>query len=268
LGVDVLRGRDFDAQDTEDGERVAIVNQTFSANHFGDQSPLGRRFRAGASGSAQPWRTIVGVVPDLHMQGMDDTRSDQAGYYIPLEQADAQFMSILARGPAQPMELTEAVRDAVVSVHADTPLYFVQTLQSRIDETTWIFNIFGSLFLAFGGVALVLASIGLYGVMAFTVARRTPEVGIRLALGATRGQVLSLVMRQGLGQVVLGLALGSGVAILAARGLALVLFEVSPYDPIVFAGIALVLAGTGALATLIPARRASRADPAIALRYD
>jgi ABC-type antimicrobial peptide transport system permease subunit len=199
---------------------------------------------------------------------MDDMRSDQAGYYIPLEQADAQFMSILARGPAQPMELTEAVRDAVVSVHADTPLYFVQTLQSRIDETTWIFNIFGSLFLAFGSVALVLASIGLYGVMAFTVARRTPEVGIRLALGATRGQVLSLVMRQGLAQVVIGLALGAGVAILAARGLAVVLFEVSPYDPIVFAGIALVLAGTGAVATLIPARRASRADPAIALRYE
>lgn len=166
------------------------------------------------------------------------------------------------------MDLTEAVRSAVASVHADTPLYFVQTLQSRIDETTWIFNIFGSLFMTFGGVALFLASIGLYGVMAFTVARRTPEVGIRLALGATGGQVLSLVLRQGLGQVAVGLVLGAGVALLASRGLALVLFEVSPYDPIVFASIAILLAATGLLATFVPARRASKADPAIALRYD
>ena len=166
------------------------------------------------------------------------------------------------------MALTEAVRSAVTSVHGGTPLYFVQTLQSRIDEKTWVFSIFGALFLAFGGVALFLASIGLYGVMAFTVARRTPEVGIRLALGATRGQVLSLVMRQGLGQVAIGLVLGTGVAVLASRGLALILFQVSPYDPLVFGGIALVLASTGALATLIPARRASNADPADALRYD
>ncbi|MGE0157994.1 MAG: ABC transporter permease [Gemmatimonadales bacterium] len=268
VGVEILRGRDFDARDLADAEPVAIVNQTFADRHFPGESPLGRRIRAGAAGSTQPWRTIVGVVPDLHMQGMEDTREDQSGYYIPLEQGDAQFMSILARGPAQPMALTEAVRDAVMSVHAGTPLYFVQTLQSRIDETTWIFNVFGSLFLGFGAVALFLASVGLYAVMAFTVARRTPEVGIRLALGATRGQVLSLVMRQGLGQVLLGLLLGSGLALLASRGLALILFEVSPYDPFVFAGIALVLAGTGALATLVPARRASRADPSIALRYD
>jgi ABC-type antimicrobial peptide transport system permease subunit len=144
----------------------------------------------------------------------------------------------------------------------------VQTLESRIDEETWVFSIFGTLFLAFGGVALLLASIGLYGVMAFTVARRTPEVGIRLALGATRAQVLSLVMRQGLSQVAIGLVLGAGVAVLASRGLALILFEVSPYDPIVFSGVAIALATTGALATLIPASRASRSDPAHALRYD
>jgi putative ABC transport system permease protein len=144
----------------------------------------------------------------------------------------------------------------------------VQTLQSRIDEETWIFDIFGSLFLAFGAVALFLASVGLYGVMAFAVARRTPEVGIRLALGATSSQVLTLVLRQGLAQVAIGLVAGAGIALLASRGLAVVLFEISPYDPVVFGGIALLLATTGLLASLIPARRASRADPATALRYD
>ena len=268
LGIEVLRGRDFAAQDGAQSEPVAIVNQSFADEHFPGESALGRRFRAGDSESNEPWRTIVGVVPDLHMQGMSDTAGNQSGYYVPIEQNDARFMSILARGPGEPMALTEAVRAAVTSVHAGTPLYFVQTLQSRIDEETWVFSIFGALFLAFGGVALFLASIGLYGVMAFTVARRTPEVGIRLALGATRGQVLSLVMRQGLGQVAIGLVLGTGVAVLASRGLALILFQVSPYDPLVFGGIALVLASTGALATLIPARRASNADPADALRYD
>ncbi len=268
VGAEVLRGREFDLQDDADAMPVAIVNQSFGDRHFPAGNALGARFREGNASSTQPWRTIVGVVPDLHMQGMSDTRSDQSGYYVPIAQGDARFMSLLARGPADPMSLSAAVRSAVASVHPDTPLYFVQTLQSRIDEETWVFNIFGTLFLAFGGVALFLASIGLYGVMAFTVARRTPEVGIRLALGATRGQVLSLVMRQGLGQVALGLLLGSGVAALASRGLALVLFQVSPYDPIVFSGIAFVLASTGALATLIPASRASKADPANALRYD
>ena len=268
LGVEVLRGRDFSAQDGAQSEPVAIVNQSFADEHFPGESALGYRFRAGDSESTEPWRTIVGVVPNLRMEGMNDPDRQQAGFYIPIEQNDARFMSILARGPGEPMALTEAVRAAVASVHAVTPLYFVQTLQSRIDEKTWVFSIFGALFLAFGGVALFLASIGLYGVMAFTVARRTPEVGIRLALGATRGQVLSLVMRQGLGQVAIGLVLGTGVAVLASRGLALILFQVSPYDPLVFGGIALVLASTGALATLIPARRASNADPADALRYD
>jgi ABC-type antimicrobial peptide transport system permease subunit len=177
-------------------------------------------------------------------------------------------MSILARGPERPLDLTEAVRSAVASVHSDTPLYFTQTLQSRIDEETWIFDIFGSLFLAFGAVALFLSSVGLYGVMAFAVARRTPEVGIRLALGATSAQVLALVLRLGLSQVGVGLLAGAGIAVLASRGVAIMLFEVSPYDPVVFGGIALLLAATGFLATLIPARRASRADPATALRYD
>jgi ABC-type antimicrobial peptide transport system permease subunit len=177
-------------------------------------------------------------------------------------------MSILARGPAQPMALTQAVRDAVTSVHDGTPLYFVDTLQARIDQETWIFSIFGTLFMVFGGVALFLAAVGLYGVMAFTVARRTPEVGIRLALGASRGQVLAMVLRQGMGQVGLGLVFGAGLAFLVSRGIATILFDVSPNDPMVFGGIALVLAVTGLIASLIPATRATKADPAHALRYD
>jgi predicted permease len=269
LGIDIQRGRDFGAEDRNDALPVAIVNQSFAAEFFGGEDPLGRRFREDGADGAAPWRTVVGVVQDLHMRGMqNDFLGDERGFYIPLEQADARFMSILARGPAEPMALTQAVRDAVAAVHGNTPLYFVQTLQSRIDEETWIFSIFGSLFLVFGGAALFLASVGLYGVMAFTVARRTPEVGIRLALGASRGQVLGMVFRQGMGQVLIGLVFGTGLAFLVSRGLRTILFDVSPSDPLVFGGIALLLAVTGALATLIPARRATNADPASALRYD
>ncbi|HSH76232.1 MAG TPA: ABC transporter permease [Longimicrobiales bacterium] len=268
VGVEIERGRDFDARDLSGALPVAIVNQSFAERHFPGGSALGSRFREGTADGTEPWRTIVGIVPDLHMEGMQNTESEKAGYYVPIEQGDARFMSILARGPAEPMALTEAVRSAVASVHPDTPLYFVQTLRSRIDEATWIFNIFGTLFLVFGGVALFLASVGLYGVMAFSVARRTPEVGIRLALGASRSQVLGMVLRQGLAQVALGLVLGTGLAQLVSRGMAVILFDVNPSDPLVFAGIATMLATTGVLASLIPARRASKADPALALRYD
>jgi putative ABC transport system permease protein len=268
VGVELLRGRDFDAQDVTGSLPVVIVNQSFVDRHFPGESGLGRRVREGTSASTEPWRTIVGVVPDLNMQGMQNTGAQKAGFYLPIEQSDARFMSILARGPVQPMALTRSVRDAVASVHDGTPLYFVDTLKARIDQETWVFSIFGSLFLVFGAVALFLAAVGLYGVMAFTVARRTPEVGIRLALGASRGQVLGMVLRQGMAQVGLGLLFGAGLAFLVSRGIAAILFDVSPNDPAVFMGIALVLAVTGLFASLIPARRATKADPSHALRYD
>ena len=268
VGVELLAGRDFDAQDVAGSPAVAIVNQSFVERHFPGETGLGRRFRPGGVGSEAPWRTIVGVVPDLHMEGMQNRGAQTAGFYLPIQQSDARFMSILVRGPAQPMSVTESVRSAVASVHDGTPLYFVDTLQARIDEETWIFSIFGSLFLVFGGVALFLAAVGLYGVMAFTVARRTPEVGIRLALGASRAQVLGMVLRHGMGQVGLGLLFGAGLAFLVSRGIATILFDVSPNDPAVFVVIALVLATTGLVASLIPARRATKADPAHALRYD
>jgi len=268
VGVELVAGREFGSEDVAGSIPVAIVNRSFVERHFPGETGVGRRFRQGGANSTEPWRTIVGVVPNLQMQGMQNTGAQLAGYYVPVQQGDARFMSILARGPAQPMILTEAVRDAVASVHDGTPLYFVDTLEARIGEQTWIYSIFGSLFLVFGAVALFLASVGLYGVMAFTVARRTPEVGIRLALGASRGQVLGMVLRQGMSQVGLGLVFGAGLAFLVSRGIATILFDVSPNDPVVFTGIAVVLAVTGLVASLIPARRATKADPAHALRYD
>ena len=268
FGLEPTLGRDFVPGDAAGSDPVAIVNASFAHNFFPDGSPLGRRIRVGTSESTQPWRTVVGVVPDMWMQGVGNKGESPAGLYVPIQQSDARFMSILARGPVDPMTLTAAVRDAVASVHADTPIYFVNTLRGRVAENTWAFNVFGALFMIFGGVALVLAAIGLYGVMAFSVSRRTAEVGIRMALGAEASQVLRLVLRQGMAQVLVGVVLGLGLAIVVSRAMDLMLFEVSPNDPGVFAVVSAVLVVTGLAASAVPARRATRVDPIVALRSE
>jgi putative ABC transport system permease protein len=268
VGVPVTQGRDFEESDVAGSLPVAIVNESFARKFFPGESALGHTFRPGASRSTAAWLTVVGVVPDLWMQGMQNAEASPAGFYVPLAQSDANFMSILARGPADPMSLTSAVRKAVESVNADTPIYFVNTVGERIAENTWVYNVFGVLFMVFGGVALFLASIGLYAVMAFSVSRRAPEVGIRMALGAARGQVLGLILRQGVVQIGIGVAIGLGLALLVTRTLKEVLFQVSAADPITFVVVPLVLAITGVLATLLPARRATRVDPMIALRSE
>lgn len=268
VGVDVIQGRDFNLLDDETALPVAVVNRSFADKHFPGEDPLGRRFRTGRSESSSPWLTVVGVVPDLYMEGVGNLDSEKAGFYVPVAQSDARFMSILARGPSDPMSLSEAVRRAVMSVHSDTPTYFVQSLADRISESTWFYRVFGALFMVFGGAALFLAAVGLYGVMSFTAARRTPEVGIRMALGADGRQVLELILRQGVTQILVGLVLGVAMGVLVSRGLRTVLFEVSPNDPAVFAGIAAILAATGILASLVPAWRATKVDPIIALRYE
>ncbi len=268
LGVHVKAGRTFADGDAAAGLPVAVVNESFARKFFTGASAVGRQFRVGTSESTAPWLTVVGVVPDLWMQGMTNEEASPAGFYVPVAQSDAHFMSILARGPADPMSLTVAVRKAVEAVNADTPIYFVDTAAGRIGENTWVYNVFGVLFVVFGVVALFLASIGLYAVMAFSVRRRTSEVGIRMALGAASGQVLGLILRQGLVQIAMGVGLGLGLAILVGRALKLVLFQVGSADPVTFVVVPLVLAATGLLACFVPALRATRVDPIIALRSE
>ena len=268
VGVQMTMGRDFEPGDNATGDPVAIVNASFVQRFLPGGSPLGRRIRVGTSESTEAWRTIVGVVPDLWMQGLGNSEAPSEGFYVPVQQSDARFMSILARGPADPMSLSGAVREAVGAVHADTPPYFVNTLRERMDESTWAFNVFGVLFMVFGGVALFLAAVGLYGVMAFSVSRRTSEVGIRMALGAEAGQVLSLILRQGVVQVVLGLVLGVGLALLISVALREMLFQVDGQDPVVFGLVAGVLLLTGVAASVVPALRATRVDPITALRNE
>lgn len=268
VGVSLVEGRDFTEQDDATADRVAIVNESFARTHFPGQSALGGRFRPGRARDTGAWLTVVGVVPDLFMEGVGNPEGDPAGFYQPIAQSDAQFMSILARGPGEALTLTEPVRRAVMAVHPDTPVYFSATLTERMAEDTWFYNVFGTLFMVFGGAALFLAAVGLYGVMSFSVARRTSEVGIRMALGASQRQVLQLILRQGGEQIALGVAAGLGLAFLISRAVRIALFEVSPNDPAVFASIVVLLTVTGLAATWVPARRATRAEPSHALRYE
>jgi len=267
VGVEPTLGRDFELTDEDGSAQVVVVNASFAQRYLREGTPLGQRFQIGGREGGR-WVTVVGVVPDLWMQGAGDRESPQDGFYTPLAQSDPRFVSILARGPADPMSLTAGVRDAVASIQSETPIYFVDTLAARVAESTWVYNVFGVLFMVFGAVALFLASVGLYGVMAFSVSRRRSEVGIRMALGAESRQVRGLILKQGMVHTGIGLAIGLGLSALLARALRLVLFEVDAGDPAVFAVVTAVLVGTGLLASSLPARRATRVDPVVALRAD
>jgi predicted permease len=268
-GVKVLEGRSFGPEDRYDAMPVAIVNQSFVEQFYPEGSAIGKRVRQGDSETEEPWRTIVGVVPDMYMQGLSNMEEDPWGVYFPLDQYDTRFAYVALRSAGEdPMTLAAGARDDVMAVDQDIPLYWVQTHQAAIDEQTWFFRIFGNLFMVFGFVALFLAAVGLYGVMSASVSNRTAEMGIRMALGAQGRDVLRLVMKQGAVQVGIGMALGLALAALLSRGLELILFQVEPWDPFVFALIAVVLAAVGMLASYIPALRATRVDPAVALRYE
>lgn len=265
--VRVLAGRDFNVDDVTGALPVAIVNRSFVDRVIGGRDPLGARVRFGGEESPLPWLTIVGVVPDMSMEGLQSSgRRSPQGVYTPVAQDDRNFMSIALLTEGDPLEMASVVRNEVAGLDPDMPIYWPQALQTSLEQETWYYRIFGKLFAAFGAAALFLATIGLYGVISFAVRRRTAEVGIRLALGARPADVLSLIVRQGFWQIGLGLVLGLGLAALAAGGLEAMLFQVSPRDAGVFGGIAAVLLVTGLAACAIPALRAARVDPLIALR--
>ena len=267
--VEALQGRLFTRLDAAGAPPVAIVNESFVKERFPDGQALGRRVRGGGLETEEPWREVVGVVPDLVMEGVDDSdRESPAGMYWPLAQDDERFISVAARADGAPLALTAAVRDAVVAADADTPIYFVDTLQGRIDEDLWFYGVFGTLFAVFGAAALFMASVGLYGVMSFSVSRRVQEMGIRMALGAEGRQVRALVLRQGMSQIAVGMLFGSGLAALAAKGLQFIVLGGDPWHLPTFVAVFLVLALTGLAASAVPAVRATRVQPVEALRYE
>jgi putative ABC transport system permease protein len=267
FGVGVLRGRDFNLMDDADGTPVALVNQRFAERLFPGEDAVGQRIREGTSDSEQEWRTIVGVVPNMKMEGFDQD-NDPAGYYVPLAQRDRSFVSIAIHvAGGAPLGITPEVRSAVRAIDSDLPIYWVRDMPEVIHLETWVYNIFGTLFIVFGAAALFLASVGLYGVLAFSVSRRIQEMGLRMALGAEAKDVIRLVAGEGAVQLGIGIAIGLALAFAVSRFAALIMFGVEPRDPAVFGTIILTIVLVGMMASLIPALRATRVDPMVALRY-
>ncbi len=262
----ILQGRGLEAGDRDGTMPVAVVNQSFQGRYFPAGDVIGSRIRLGEGNGEREWLTVVGVVRDLHMGGPENEEPE--GLYLPLSQQSARFMSIAARTRGAPSALTPRVRAAVASVDSDIPIYWTRTLAEGIAVSTWFYRVFGVLFMVMGLVALFLAAIGLYGVMSFAVSRRTREMGVRMALGAGNGDVLRLVMRQGVAQLGIGLAIGLALAWGVSSLLAGFLFGVDPRDPFTFLATMAVLVATGLAASWVPARRATRVSPLVALRYD
>jgi len=267
LGVSVLRGRDFAREDRGTRAKVAIVNQAFATVHFAGESPVGRRFREGMD-VENPWLTIVGMSPSLGVDGLANL-VDSVAYYVPLAQDDQQFMSIIARAQGgDPLVLTAEVRRIVRALDNDLPIYNVQSMTELLGQFGFFLSIFGWLFVIFGLITLVIALVGLYGVISFTVSRRVQEIGVRVALGAQARDIVKLVLRQGMMQIGIGMALGLVAAAGVSSVLSNLLFGVEPRDPVVFVGVFVLVMSVGLFATWIPARRASGVDPLLALRAE
>ncbi|HEY3571436.1 MAG TPA: ABC transporter permease [Thermoanaerobaculia bacterium] len=266
LGTQVEAGRDFGAEDRADSLPVVIVNQSFARRAWPNESPLGRRIRLGKAEKGV-WRTVIGVAPDLRMNGFDTTdRPD--GVYVPLTQEPPATLRLAVRATGDPLALTQPVREQVAAINRDLPLDAVQSMVEVVSKNTYAFNLFGALFSLFGLAALILASVGIYGVIAFAVQQRTREVGIRMALGAQRRDVLSLLLGQGFRQLAFGLVAGLFLAWGISRLIASFLFQVSPGDLGVFVGVALALSAVALAACFVPAQRATQVDPQVAIRYE
>jgi predicted permease len=265
----VLNGREFTPADVATSQPVAIINQSFARTHFPNLDPVGRQMKRVREGRDEPWLTIVGVVPDLLMQGIGNNNASPVGYYIPIPQSDvANGVRLAVRVQGDPASVTSLVRSAVASLDADLALYEINPLRRVIDQRTWFYTVFGTFFTAFGICALCLAATGLYGVMSFAVTQRTREMGLRSALGAQGTQLIGLVMRKVVWQLAAGLVLGLGLALVASGGLQPVLYHVDPRDAGVFAAVIATLAVASLLASFLPARRVTKIDPALALTVE
>ncbi len=270
LGVRILRGRPFAGTDGTPGHDVAIINQRFAAMHFAGEDPIGRRVKLTTDTPAAtepPWLTIVGVTPTVRQRNFEEVNPDAVAY-LPYRTQPDRFMSLLVRSQGDPSALAGTIREEVRAIDPDLPLFGILTMDQRLAQTRWPFRVFGTMFTLFALIALLLSSVGLYAVTAYSVAQRTQEIGVRMALGAQSGQVAWLFLRRACVQLTIGLALGLGGAFGVGRLLRSLLVQTSSRDPFTLVSIALLLAVVSVVACLGPARRATRLDPLVALRYE
>ncbi|HYO62493.1 MAG TPA: ABC transporter permease [Pyrinomonadaceae bacterium] len=265
-GIPLRRGRLFDEHDRAGAPHVALISESLAKIKFGDQDPVGRRVHIGPTD--RPWFTIVGVVGDVKQVSLAKSQPEAA--YIPATQSwfDDRSLSLVVRARGDAAALAPAVRQAIWSVDKDQPVARVATMDDLLAKSAAERRFALVLFEAFGVAALILAAVGIYGLLSGSVAERTREIGIRLALGATRRDILSLVVRQGMKLAGLGVVIGLAGAAAASRALVSLLYGVSRLDPASYLGVVALLAAVSAVACWLPAWRASRVDPSITLRAE
>jgi putative ABC transport system permease protein len=261
-----IAGRAIDATDRADSVPVAMVNESFARATWPDESPLGKRIKVSPTDPESPWATVVGVLPDTVQGAL--VYPQREAVFLPLAQAPAAFLSFAVKTRNDPYAMSDAVRAAVTSVDADLPIYWLRSMDDWIDIAMWDGRLMMRLFGVFAGFALLLAVSGIYAVLAYAVSQRTREIGVRRALGARDPGILRMVLGQGGRQLAIGLAIGVVLALGFGRLLANILFDLPAFDPLTFFSVAAILALVSALAGWIPARRALRVPPMVALRYE
>jgi predicted permease len=264
LGMGILQGRGLTVQDCQNAPPVAVVNETFARYYFGDENPIGRRFGLGRKTSGQI--EIIGVVKDAKYHSLREPAVRT--YFVPHRQDSGGPTIFQIRTSTDPTNVIAAVRQKAQEIDANLPLFNIKTLAKQVDESLAQERMIGSVSSFFGLLALLLAAVGLYGVMAYAVSRRTHEIGVRMALGAQRGEVLRMVLRQGMKLVLIGAGLGLAASFAATRVIANRLFDVTPTDPVTFVGALILLLIVALSACFAPARRATKVDPLVALRCE
>ena len=263
IGIPLLKGRLFGSEDQAKTPAVVVINQTMARRFWPNQDPLGKQIKFAQDGSTA---TVVGVVGDAKHYWLEEEQRPQM--YDAYSQDPGLFATVVIRTTVEPLSLTEPVRQAIWKVDADQPMWKIRTVEFLVNRSTADRRFLMVLMGIFASLALVLTIIGLYGVISYLVNQRTQEIGIRMALGAQMGDILAMVLKQGMVLVLTGVALGLAAAWLLTRLMSRLLYQVSATDPLTFAAIALLLVVVALLACYIPARRATKVDPLVALRYE
>jgi predicted permease len=261
MGIQVRNGRAFTSQDARPGAGAVIVNEAFEKHHFPGESAVGKRIRLG-----KPWLTVVGVVNDVRQKGL--AGDVMLEVYTPVLDDIGDEMSFVIRTSGEPAHLISVVRSVIAEVEPNQALHSVMTMEQRLANTTTSRRLNTALLGCFAAVALLLAVVGIYGVMSYAVTQRRREIGVRMALGAQKSDVLGLIIHGGLRLTLLGVAIGLAGAFVLTRYLSSLLYSVKATDPVTFLGIAVGLTGVALLACWLPARRAARTDPMVALRHE
>jgi putative ABC transport system permease protein len=263
LGIRLIKGRDFSDRDTSVAPKVAVINSHLARIHFPNEDPLGKRI---TFDEGESWISIAGVIDDVKQLGLDS--SAQPEVYFPYAQVASASMSIVVRTASNPLSMAGALKGQIQEIDKDLPIAEVKTMEQLLSDSVSgpRFNML--LLTVFAVVALVLAAVGIYGVMSYSVSQRTHEIGIRMALGAQTSEVLKLVIRQGMLLTLAGLATGVVASLLLTQLMSSMLFGVAATDPGTFTAVLLLLAGVALGACFLPARRAAKVEPMEALRHE